>query len=137
MKNDKNTHPKELMTGIYWGFYGGQYDSLEKFIQEVTEYNEDLENEWNPSETVFSCMDITVQYSYWDDEEEDEVEEDFNLTADKQSGFTTGELLYKIHNKVVDKLEDADNHFFEGLTLWEGENHSNPDAPLYFINQGS
>ena len=24
MKNDKNTHPKELMTGIYWGRLDGK-----------------------------------------------------------------------------------------------------------------
>jgi hypothetical protein len=101
----------------------------------VTAYNQELDNTWNPNEVVIECKDITIQYSYWDDEEE-EIEDDFNLSADG-SFFTAGELLFKIHNHVVDKLENNDHHFFEGLTLWDGENHSNPDAPLYFVNQGS
>ncbi len=130
-------YPEELMTKISWAFYGGQYESLEKFIQEVTDYNKNLNKEWHPNESILACSDVTVQYSYWDDDEEDEVEDDFNLIAENKSGFTTGELLFKIHNQVVDKLENEDNHFFEGLTLWEGENYSNPQAPLYFLNIGS
>jgi hypothetical protein len=124
------------MSNVYWGFYGGKYTSMSKFIQEVINYNKDFNVEWNPDETVLAVSSVTVQYSYWD-EEEDETEEDFDLVADNTSGFTAGELLYKTHNKVVDRLENEDHHFFEGLTLWEGENYSNPGTPLYFLNQGS
>jgi hypothetical protein len=130
-------YPKILMTDVSWGFYGGKYESQAKFIREVISYNKDLENEWSPDETVLANTNVTIQYFYWDDKEDDDVEEDFNLVADTKIGFTAGELLYKIHNQVVDKLEDADHHFFEGLTLWEGENYSKPNAPLYFLNQGS
>ena len=126
-------YPEEIMSNICWGFYGGKYDSREKFIQSVSEYNKDLNKEWFPDETVLNCKNVSVQYSYWDEEEDDEIEEDFELVADNTSGFTAGELLFKIHNQVVDKLEDEDHHFFEGLTLWEG----NPQMPLYFLNQGS
>ena len=129
-------YPQELMSNIYWGFYGGKYDSREKFIQAVSEYNKSLDNEWLPGETVLTCTSISVQYSYLD-EAEDEIEENFELAADNKSGFTAGELLYKIHNRVVDRLEDEDHHFFEGLTLWEDENYNNPKIPLYFLNQGS
>jgi hypothetical protein len=130
-------YPEELMSNIYWGFYGGRYDSYTQFVKEITTYNKDLNNEWNPYETVLNCKEVTVQYSYWDENEEDEIEEDFNLLADNQTNFSAGELLFKIHNQVVEKLENEDHHFFEGLTLWEGENYSNPNAPLYFLNQGS
>lgn len=130
-------YPKKLMSGIYWGFHGGKYESLEEFVQAVIDYNKDFGKKWLPNEIVLACTNVTVQYSYWDENEEDEVEEDFNLVADDKSGFTAGELLYKIHNQVVEKLEDDDHHFFEGLTLWDGENYSNPNAPLYFLNQGS
>lgn len=129
--------PEELMSKILWGFYGGKYESREKFIQAVTDYNKKFGKEWTPNETTLTYTNVTIQYSYWDEDEEDEVEEDFNLVADDKSGFTAGELLYKIHNQVVEKLEDDDHHFFEGLTLWDGENYSNPNAPLYFLNQGS
>jgi hypothetical protein len=130
-------YPKEIMTNVYWGFYGGKYDSYAQFIKEVTTYNKDFNLEWNPDETVLAVSSVTVQYSYWGEDEDDETEEDFNLVADDASGFTAGELLYKIHNKVVGRLENEDHHFFEGLTLWAGENYGNPNAPLYFLNQGS
>ncbi|MDQ7738240.1 sugar transporter, partial [Prevotella corporis] len=70
------------------------------------------------------------------DEEDEEVEEDFNLVS-TTSAFTNAELLFGIHNFVVDKLKHDDNHFFEGLTLWEGENPSSLNAPLYFLMQGN
>ena len=130
-------YPQELMSNIYWGFYGGKYESREKFIQSVNEYNKGFNNAWFPDETVLACTSVSIQYSYWNEQDEDEIEEDFELFADNKSGFTAGDLLYKIHNKVVDRLEDEDHHFFEGLTLWEGENYNNPDVPLYFLNQGS
>ncbi len=129
-------HPKEIMPDVRWGFYGGIYKTFETFITEVKKYNEDFENDWNPNEIVFDAKVLTIQFAYWDEDDDDEVEEDFDLHADGDS-FTAGELLFKIHNHVVEKLEDDDHHFFEGLTLWEGENYSNPQAPLYFLNQGS
>lgn len=128
--------PQEIMSNVYWGFYGGKYQTLEAFVEQVKLYNEDFGIDWNPDEIVFEKKTLSVQYSYWDEKTDEEVEEDFDLHADK-GAFTAGELLFKIHNQVVEKLEDDDHHFFEGLTLWEGENYGNPRAPLYFLNQGS
>ena len=93
-------YPEELMSNIYWGFYGGKYDSREKFIQSVSEYNKGFNNEWFPDETVLACTNVSVQYSYWDKEEE-EMEEDFELVADNKSGFTAGELLLKYITRLL------------------------------------
>jgi hypothetical protein len=130
-------YPEEIMTDVNWGFYGDRYNSLPEFVKAVIEYNQELCKEWIPDEIVLACTDVTIQYSCWNDGEDEETVEDFNLVADNPSGFTAAELLYKIHNVAVYNLEDEDHHFFEGLTLWDGENYSNPDAPLYFLNQGS
>jgi len=130
-------YPEQLMTDVYWGFYGGKYDSCDVFIREVIEYNKNFDKKWIPEEIVFAGTNVSIQYSYWDDENEEEEEDDFDLVADNKTCFSAGELLYKIHNQVVEKLEDDDHHFFEGLTLWEGENYNNPNSPLYFLNQGS
>lgn len=129
-------YPQEIMPNVYWGFYGGKYRTLEAFVEEVKRYNEDFGIRWNPDETVFEGAALTVQFAYWDEEDDEETEEDFDLHADK-GAFTAGELLFKIHNHVVEKLEDDDRHFFEGLTLWEGEDYANSKTPLYFLNQGS
>jgi hypothetical protein len=131
-----DAYPKQIMSNIYWGFYGGKYDTKKEFISEVIKYNNEFNNDWNPNEIILNLKIVTIQFSYWDDGEEDEIEESFDVCADNDF-FTSGDLLYKIHNQVVEKLEDEDHHFFEGLTLWDGENYSNPQTPLYFLNQGS
>lgn len=127
---------KQIMSNVYWGFYGNKYKTEKDFIANVIRYNNDLENDWNPNEIVLNLKVVTIQYSYWDDSNDEEIEEDFNVYTDN-SEFRSGELLFKIHNHVVEKLKDEDHHFFEGLTLWDGENYSNPGVPLYFLNQGS
>ena len=88
LKNNLIMYPKELMTNVYWGFYGGKYESLTKFVQAVTEYHHELGKEWNPDETVLACTKVTVQYSWWDGEEEEEMAENFDLIADSYSGFS-------------------------------------------------
>ena len=128
-------YSKELMSNIYWGFYGGKYNSREVFIQEVVEYNTDLGKVWNPDEIVLDCQNVTIQYSYWNNDKNNAEEKDFDLVSDNPTGFTSGELLFKIHNEVVDQLEKEDYRFFEGLTLWKRKNNDDSDTPLYFINQ--
>ena len=128
-------YPKERMQEILWSFSGGQYVFREDFIREVTKYNAESGG-WIPDEMVLASLRLTVQYFYWDDEEDDEIEEDFDLTADNDAGFTARELLFKIHNQVIENLGNEDHHFFEGLTLWE-ETRDDTDAPRYLLNQGS
>ncbi len=129
-------NPVQIMSNVYWGFYGGKYKTKNEFITEVIKYNKNLNNPWNPDEIILNLKVVTIQYSYWDDNEEEEIEDNFDLYAEA-STFTSGELLFEIHNHVVERLEDDDHHFFEGLTLWDGENYGNPNVPLYFLNQGS
>ena len=130
-------YPKKLMSEVSWGFFGGKYNSFEKFNREVNEYNKECEKEWHPNEIVLNCPKVTIQYAYWGNAEEDVIEAEFDLVSDNESGFTGGELLFKIHNQVVDQLEDEDHNFFEGLTLLKTQ-HSNDDfVPYYFINQES
>jgi len=130
-------YPKELMSGIYWGFFGGMYNSYEKFIQAVAEYNWELGgNKWNPEEIILASTQVTIQYSYWDYDAENEIEMTFDLEADNEAGFSTGELLYKVHNQVVEKLENETHHFFDGFLLRKHENYKDLHKPIYFINQG-
>ena len=129
-------YQKELMSEVYWGFYTSKYNSFEKFIQEVIEYNKELGRNWVPNEIVLNCLEVTIQYSHTDTDEVNVNETNFDLVADNETGFTAGELLFKIHNQVVDKLKDENHQFFEGLVLLETDNGMNPDKPHYFIKQG-
>lgn len=131
----KEKYPKEIMEEVRWAFYGGQYDTVGEFVKAVQEYHEELDADgWQPEEVALECKEVTVQYSYWDEKEEDETEEDFRLTADGDS-FTAGELLFKIHNRVVGHLEEEDHHFFEGLSLYKDAAPEN--TPFYFLELGS
>lgn len=129
-------YPKEIMRNTYWAFRGERFSDMNTFIKIVLEYHRDLEKEWDPSEIVFNNKGMTVQYSHWDEIEEDEIEEDFEITS-KDNIITAGYLLYCIHNEIVSKLKNDDRIFFEGLVLWEGENFSNMNLPLYFLSLGS
>ena len=128
-------YSKELMSGVFWGFFGGKYYSYEKFNEAVSDYNKDFDKTWNPNETVLDSSNVSVLYSYWDYDKEDEIEEIFDLVADNKSSFTTGELLFKAHNQVVDKLENETHNFFEGFLLGNREHYNNPNEPFYFIHQ--
>lgn len=131
----KEKYPKEIMKDVCWAFYGGQYNIVEEFVKAVQEYHRGLDADgWQPDEVVLECKVVTVQYAYWNEEENDETEEDFKLTADG-NGFTAGELLYKIHNRVVEHLEEEDRHFFEGLSLYGDA--APEDTPFYFLDLGS
>jgi len=130
-------YPKELMAGIYWGFFGGTYNSLKKFNRAVAEYNRDLGvKKWNSEEIILASKHVTIQYSYWDYDTDSEIEEDFVLQAGSEAGFSAGELLYKVHNQVVEKIENETHNFFEGFLLGQHEFYQNLKKPVYFINYG-
>ncbi|WKX76186.1 hypothetical protein [Zobellia laminariae] len=133
-------HPQRLLNDVLWNFKDKTYSSLSEFLIALLTYNENIfgeDFEFDKDEKVLESTQVVIQYSYWDEEKEDDIEPDFLLTADNGEFFTQGELIFKVHNKVQEKLQDQDNSFFEGLLLWEGENPNNQDLPLYFVMQGS
>ena len=133
-RTPKEKCPKEILTEVRWAFYGGRFDTIGEFLKAVQEYHEEIDaDEWQPEEVVLGCKEVTVQYAYWDEEDE-EIEDDFRLTADGDH-FSAGELLFKIHNQVVECLEEEDQHFFEGLSLYK--NATSKDAPFYILELGS
>jgi len=128
MKN----YPKHLLRDVRWAFYGGKFQSFNQFIDAVYEYSSKNKN-WNHEQIILSTNTYTIQWIYWD--ENDEMQEPDKQVSSQNDNLTAGELLYNIHNTVVTDLEEADNHFFEGLELYEGELAS--EIPLYFLLQGS
>ncbi|QLG46839.1 hypothetical protein [Costertonia aggregata] len=131
---------KRLMNDVLWNFKNKVYASLPDFVVALMSYNENIfgeDFEFQKDEKVLESSKVVIQYSYWDEEKEDDLEPDFLLKADNGEFFTKGELLYKTHNEVHEKLQNQDHSFFEGFLLWEGENPNNPRVPLYFVMQGS
>ncbi|OWK39197.1 hypothetical protein FRUB_06279 [Fimbriiglobus ruber] len=74
-----------------------------------------------------------MQYRCWQGKEQ--IEPVIMLEANNGESFTTGELLFKLHNALVEQLRKIDHHFFEGLSLagWQ------PGGlmPLYQLRLGS
>ncbi|GHT32900.1 hypothetical protein FACS189434_05780 [Bacteroidia bacterium] len=121
-----------LMSDVFWAFYGGKYETLEKFAQALEEYNKSLKNQCDINEIVLELKETTIRYFYYEDD--DIVEADISVSTENESGFSVAELLYKIHNQVVDSLEEDDHHFFEGLVLAED---AETGKVIYLLQQGS
>jgi hypothetical protein len=69
----------------------------------------------------------------WDGDEQ--IEPMVALTAENGVAFSVGDLLFQLHNAVVEQLESIDHHFFEGLALVSSSASGQP--PLYRLQQGS
>lgn len=133
-------YPKFLMKDILWNFGNGQYFFQQEFVNALIRYNQDIKSDEVYIDTdsiILKSPKVVIQYSYWDEEKGDITEPSFLLNADNGKFFTQGELLYKVNNEVHQKLKEEDHKFFEGFSLWEGENPNYPDIPLYFLLQGS
>jgi hypothetical protein len=133
-------YPKQILRNIRWSFDNNKFQSQTDFEEELIKYNEEITDETFTkvlSENALHSPEVVIQYSYWDDDEEDILEPDFLLRADNGSYFTIGELLFKVHNEVCERLKEDDHKFFESFDLWEGENPNNINSPLYFLQQGS
>lgn len=134
-----NEFPKKIIQNIPWSFKTNAYRSIEGFSKDLKAYvqqvtGEDLDIElYKP---ILYSNKVLIQYMYYDEEGE-EMEPDFLLESNNNMFFTIEELLFKVHNIVCENLKEADNSFFEGFLLWEGENPNYPNLPLYFLSQGS
>lgn len=106
-------YPKEIMRNTYWTFRGERFSDMNTFIKIVLEYHRDLEKEWDPSEIVFNNKGMTVQYSHWD-----EIEEDFeNNKIIGYQGKGTGRPIYQVtHNGKIynTAITVGDNGFIVG-----------------------
>jgi hypothetical protein len=128
--------PKEILPDTAWSFDGSVFDDRAKFSDEVREYQIDIvgEDAWRPHDVVLPLPRVLVAYEHWDDEG-DQVETVLDLESKDGKHFTALDLLFQVHNAVVEDLCDDDHHFFEGLTL-EPE-ASCAHLPRYSLRLGS
>jgi hypothetical protein len=121
---------EDIMENVLWGFCGKKYETEEQFVEAALTYNrESGKTAWNPNEIVVESKEVIVSYATEDENEE------IRLSASK-GAFTAGELLFKIHNQVVEHLKDLDYHFFKGL-IYNGVHEKYPDTPFYYLNLDS
>lgn len=137
-------YPKELLENIYWSFSNNSFEDKETFIENLVNYNKQIENEINPDEIVIHIPEMIVRFIYQDVEDEDEKYKkddndsssfiDFDIKSDNNKYITSGELLYKIHMNVLTKANLHDYKFFEGIEFLKKKYDS---IPIYVLMLGS
>lgn len=117
-------YPQNLLSDLCWTFVGTKFEDQEVFNQAVQKYqleicpDEEIELRWKPDERLLPDIKrVELLYEGVDWEVNALDEKTLTLTSDDEKGFTALELLFKIHNAVVEELNDIDHHFFEGITL--------------------
>ena len=107
--------PDTLLETVAWSFIGGVESNFESFCQSARQEQLEINanDSWDPMAIALPVRRVSVMYKP-NPFEDDKV---ISLAANDENGFSEGELLFKLHNAVVDDLDDRDHHFFEGLTL--------------------
>lgn len=128
--------PQIALGEVCWKLTGGRFTDQDQFNASVVQYHRRLDRSsaWQPESIALPCPHFALQYACYNDndEEEDRV---VILVSDNGVSFSTGELLFKIHQAIVNDLADADRTFFEGLVLDSTTTRKN--VPHYVLRQGS
>ena len=127
--------PLRAMRDVCWSFTGSPFVTREEFDASVRhdQIRFRKKDSWRPDAIIIPAPRVAVRYMCWQGDEQ--VEPVVTLEADDGVRFPAGELLFKLHNAVVEQLREIDHHFFEGLTLagWVDDGK----VPLYQLGQGS
>ena len=122
------------MNKVYWVLGNKKYSDYNKFITDVTIYNEDIskDNEWSPSNALIYNKKIIVGYeALWKDE--DDIIE-ITIESKNDEFITMGDILFKINNDSIDFFKEADACFFEGIVNLKKKRKN---IPLYALLIGS
>lgn len=155
-----NFQTMKTLNHIAWRFSDEQYTDLNKFSNDVKQYQQDIYDDstrWQPDVVVSEQPKVQIQYMAWinsmddllenetlidedknifeeePDEDEHQVEIVALIKADNGLHLTTKEFLMKTHNQMANK-ELGDHVFFEGTdeTPFVADG-----VPTYFIGCGS
>lgn len=127
--------PLRALRDVCWSFVGAPFADRAEFDAAVRQYQIRIRkrDSWRPDAVALPAGQVAIRYRCWQGDEQ--LETVVVLAADDGAAFTAGELLFKVHNAVVERLRDLDHHFFEGLVLdgWMPET----GVPRYTLRQGS
>jgi hypothetical protein len=128
--------PSVVLDAISWSLQGAPYSSQSEFLSDVAVQQKKLggDEDWDPDEIVIPCPAIDLRYVYYGTDD-GFFEPTVTLTAAEKEGFRAGELLFMVHNAVVEHMEGQDHYFFEGLQLVSQPQEGG--RPVYRIHQGS
>lgn len=129
-----NRHPAAAMREINWCLVGDKYHTRADFDEAVRLYRLEVctSGYWDPIRIAIAAQRIVVECIDWCDEEFNTLLE---FESDNGVCFMEGELLFKIHNAVVEQCNKIDHRFFEGLDL--DTNQGSDEVPRYTLSLGS
>lgn len=123
-----------VMNDVHWNMGGEKYFSRAEFDEAVLQYRLDasISGYWDPAMIAVLSPCIRIERIDWDSEDLNSMLE---FKSDNGLWFNEGELLFKIHNAVVEQCNDSDHSFFEGIELHRTQEPGKP--PLYCLMLGS
>jgi hypothetical protein len=126
------------MSRVLWAFRGKPVATVGEFDELVRAYHLAIlksAERWHPHDLVLPFGKVVVTYEYWVDADAGAKQVVGNVDLESPDGksFTAVALLLKLHNAVIEHLNEMDHQFFEGLAFsgWSG------DIPVYELRLGS
>lgn len=134
-------YPKLVLTDLYWAFNIDRFDDRAAFEQKLKTYYEEIAEEPFKAEWQQEVLDfgrVLISFEYYHEEEEDDIEQSFEIKSENGTSFKGTELLYLINQRVHTDLVDSDDVYFEGLMfLGEEAAEDGKTIPCYAILLGS
>ena len=92
--------PLKVMRDVLWSFIGPPFASREEFDTEVGQYQIAIRKRgsWRGDKDIIPAPRIAIQYTCWQGDEQ--IEPVITLFADNGESFTSGEIVFKLHNAV-------------------------------------
>ena len=120
---------RAALQDVAWSFVGEPFADRAAFEAELKQAQSSPAT-FEPGEIAILSPSIRVAYMCWEGDEQ--LHPVVSLTAQNGLAFTTGDLMFQLHDAVVELLREIDHHFFEGLAFVEAG-----PPPLYRMRQGS
>lgn len=112
---------KTIGYDIYWYFSTKRYDTIKEFQEELVKYNRDIKNINITDDINTVCVNYPT-FAVGNISQEWECDNFVAVFhADNQKSFTTVEILWKLHNWLIDNHVDLYHRYFEGINAPSGK----------------
>lgn len=126
-----------FLSDVHWVFDGEAVYNLETFEAAVRKAQVEIlghDDDWHPEEVIVQFPELVVSFVACINDKD--VEHEILLESAETVGFSTCELLFKIHNGVVELLRDDSHNYFEGL-CYDKSWHEPGKPPIFLLGLGS
>lgn len=134
--------PTDILRSALWDFYRQSvYSSQTAFEEAVCQHHRDAqeyapeirpEECWQPTAVVLKSPTVLIRF--FSEPSGEEMWHEVELASDNGKWFTAGELLYKLHNRAIERITHNSHRWFEGFEL---ESVGDSGIPVYSLVLGS